>query len=245
MENCNGGFAMPLLKIASLKDINKLKEIMYNEEIKEKEKYGFDFQRRFRIYSLLHFLRCLSRLFLKRENIVLALKENGNVVGGLIVTINHNKKTASVGHVSIAKEYRGRGLGTFMISETIKFFEHKNIKKIVLSTDFKNEVAKKMYLKNGFQITGIIYQLQGKYFFGHNKNNVFKKILYKVLLNEERISSEIEGIKLWWVKTNKGWYTFIQVGINEEKDIEQMIEKEEMSTTYIKKELVFTLCASP
>jgi len=232
------------LKIAGVSNLDFVRDIMYNEEIKEKEKYGFDFQRRFKIYSLLHFLRCLFRLFLKRENIILALKTDENIAGGLIVSINYNKKTASIGHVSIAKSHRGRGLGTFMIGETIKFLKEKNVKKVELSTDIRNEASKRMYLKNRFQVSGIIYQLQGKHFFEYGKNKLVKRILYKILLNEERISSEIEGIKIWWVKTNKGWYTFIQDRINKEKDIKQMIEKEKLNTPYIKKELVFSFCTN-
>ncbi len=232
------------LAAARLCVLDYLRDIMYNEEIKRKEKYGFDFQRRFRTYSLLYLLRWLTRSFFKRENIIFTLKNNGNIVGGLIVFINYNKKVASISHISIAKSHRGRGLGTFMIIKTIEFLKQKDIKKIELSTDAENEAAKRLYLKIGFKISGIIYQLQGKHFFEYGKNNVFKRILYKVLLNEERISSEIEGIKIWWVKTNKGWYTFIQDRINKEKDIKQMIEKEKLNTPYIKKELVFSFCTN-
>lgn len=229
------------LKIARTSDLGYLEYIMYNEEIKERGKYGFDFQRRFRTYTILHFLRRVSKLFLKKEMVILALKDKQRIVGGLVVSINYNKKTASIEHVSIAKPHRGKGLGTIMINETVRLLKDRKIKKIELSTDVENEVAKRMYFKNKFQVSGITYQLRGKHFGGGSKNKVFKRILYKILLNEEKISSEIGGIKIWWVKTNKGWNTFIHGKINEENDIKQMIEKEMLNTTYIKKELVFSL----
>lgn len=223
------------LNVARLFDLAYLKTIMHNEEINVKEKYGFDFQRRFKVYSVLHFLRWLSNLMLKREYIIFALKERENIVGGLITSINHNGKTALIGHVSIAKPYRGKHFGSFMINETVEFLKNRNVNKIELSTDIENEVAKKIYLKNGFQVTGMIYQLQGKHFFKHNKDNIFKRVLYKIILNEEKINSEIGINKIWWIKTNKKWYTFIRGKINEKKDIDEMIGK----LNVVRKELIF------
>lgn len=230
---------MPLLKIASLKDINKLKEIMYNEEIKEKEKYGFDFSRRFKTYVILHLLRFILKPLIKKEINLLSLKDQKKILGGLILSVDYSKRTAFISHVSIAKEFRGKGLGSFMINEAISFLKNKKIKKVELSTDIDNEVAKKIYLKNGFRIEGLIYQIPGKHFFRQSDNNIIN-ILYKILLNEKRICYEKEDIKILWTKTNKGWYTFVQSSINKKKYVEEMIKKKNVDLSYVKKEVVFS-----
>ena len=229
------------LNLASLNDFNELKKIMYNEEIREKEKNGLNFNRRFYIFKLLYIFRVITKIVFKREYIFLCLKENESVCGGLIVDIRFSNKRAGIGYVSIRKKDRGRGLGTTLIEETLKYLQNRGMKKVELSVNSKNEIAIKTYRKNNFLITGTIYQLPGKHFFDYiKKNSIFKRIFYKILLNEKRISSKIGEINIWWVKTNNGWDTLIQGGIDEEKDIEQMIEKEKLNMRYIKKDLVFT-----
>lgn len=230
------------LKIVKMSDLKFMKEIMYNEEIKDKEKDGFDFNRRFNTYRLLHVFRPLFKFIFKKEIIITALEDikTKEAVGGLINSIDYSNKRASIGHVSIAEEYRGAGLGTFMIAEAIKFLREKKVKSVELSTDIGNAAAKGIYLNNGFQISGIIYQFRGFFFREPIKSSILKRILYKILLNEDRISSDNEEIKIWWVKTNKGWHTFIQREISGEDRIKQMIEKVRLETIKIKRELVFT-----
>jgi len=230
------------LKIAGVSDFNFIKNVMYNEEIKEKERYGFDFPRRFRTYTILHLLRRLSRLFLKKEIVMLAIEDEGEIVGGLVVSINYSEKAASIGHVSIAEECRGKGLGTSMIRETIQYLKNRNVKRIELSTDIKNEAAKRVYSRNGFRLCGIIYQILGKRFFRYGEDDVFRRTLHRLLLSERRISHEDRNIKIWWVKTNKGWNTFIQSEIDEENSINQMIRRETLDFKNVRKEVVFSYC---
>lgn len=48
-------------------------------------------------------------------------------------------------------KYRGKGIGTDMLEEAIKICKKKECKKIRLSVDKDNTIARKMYIKAGFK----------------------------------------------------------------------------------------------
>lgn len=48
-------------------------------------------------------------------------------------------------------KYRGKGIGTDMLEEAIKICKKKKCKKIRLSVDKGNVIARKMYIKAGFK----------------------------------------------------------------------------------------------
>lgn len=180
------------LDVASTNDFDELKEIMYNEEIREKEKQGLNFNRRFIIFAVLHCFRRIVRVIFKREIVFLCLKENGIICGGLITDINLSENKAGIGYVSIKENDRGRGLGTILIKETLNYLKTKCVKKVELFANSKNIIANHLYSKNGFKKVGMIYAstslLTSRKLRVHRIRikNRYKSILFNLLFNEIR-----------------------------------------------------------
>ena len=59
---------------------------------------------------------------------------------------------AEIERVRLLSNFRGKGLGHRLLETIEAYCIQKNIKKILVDTDTRLEIAKKMYLNNGYQI---------------------------------------------------------------------------------------------
>ena len=89
-------------------------------------------------------------------NKIIVAEEDGLVVGFIDFLITFNSST--IMQVAVAKEFRGKGIATQLLSEMEKSFP-KNIDDIVESITLEvresNEAAKNLYLKNGYKVVVI------------------------------------------------------------------------------------------
>jgi hypothetical protein len=106
-------------------DFNKLKIIMNNEEILERKKYGYNFDRAFLIYKILSLFPFFTKILLRKEVLFLIIEKDGKVLGGLRCLILWNKKITNFGYVAIKKENRGQELGTMLLHSTFDYLKKK------------------------------------------------------------------------------------------------------------------------
>lgn len=96
---------------------------------------------------------------LKAKNYVHVLAlHDGNIVGG--ASVERGKNIAShvgIFGIAIAKDFRGIGLGTFMVKYVIKEARQKLKSEIItLKVYSKNKPAQKLYKKLGFKVAGYV-----------------------------------------------------------------------------------------
>ena len=85
---------------------------------------------------------------------ILILKFDKKTVG--MVSLLYSISTALGGKVAVLedmiidKEYRNKGLGSYLLNEAIDFAKKRNCLRITLLTDHNNDIAIKFYKKSGF-----------------------------------------------------------------------------------------------
>jgi RimJ/RimL family protein N-acetyltransferase len=101
----------------------------------------------------------------KRKRITLVAEDKGEIVGICSCHLR-TERQSHVGEIGIAvrKEYRGIGLGNFLLNEILKFAKRKLKPKIFrLSVYEGNEIAQNLYKKFGFKkVAKIPKQVQYK-----------------------------------------------------------------------------------
>lgn len=95
--------------------------------------------------------------------------ENGKVVGWADITPAANPRLAHRGFLGMGliKDYRGRGLGTQLLTRALKHAKEIGLEKVELSVYTENKAAVKLYKKMGFTEIGVVKhyrKLNGKYF---------------------------------------------------------------------------------
>ena len=95
--------------------------------------------------------------------------ENDKVVGWADITPAANPRLAHRGFLGMGliKDYRGRGLGTQLLTKALKHSKEIGLEKIELSVYTDNTAAIKLYKKMGFTEIGIVKhyrKLNGRYF---------------------------------------------------------------------------------
>ena len=74
----------------------------------------------------------------------------GNIPAGFII-YNCVLDEAEILNIVIDNEFKGRKFATFLLEETLKELEKKNIKTVFLETGEKNTAAAALYKKFGFE----------------------------------------------------------------------------------------------
>jgi len=99
--------------------------------------------------------RGLSKILNNEEiGVILVARDSGKVIG--MVSILYTASTALGEKVGILEdfvvlpEYRGKGVGSELISYALNFSKQKGCKRITLLTDDDNEDAHRFYLRFGF-----------------------------------------------------------------------------------------------
>lgn len=87
-----------------------------------------------------------------------ALNSNDEVVGWLDISSSTNPLLSHRGSLGmgVKKEYRGKGIGTKLLSQGIKHARTTSLEKIELSVYTNNSAAIELYKKFGFQEIGVI-----------------------------------------------------------------------------------------
>lgn len=83
--------------------------------------------------------------------------ESGKMIGYIRAERGKFQRTLHTAYivVGILKEYRGRGIGTAFFQHLDLWAKENHIKRLELTVECCNNVAKKLYEKNGFKIEGI------------------------------------------------------------------------------------------
>lgn len=107
--------------------------------------------------------RWMKRKFGKRDAIVFVAEDAGNVVGFLYGWIEkrdyhyRSKKFGVCSDLFVSADYRRAGLGRKLVKRFEDWCRRKRLKYLELSTNFKNEAARKFYPAIGFEEYEILY----------------------------------------------------------------------------------------
>jgi RimJ/RimL family protein N-acetyltransferase len=88
--------------------------------------------------------------------------ETGNTVGHISLTsINRTNRSARITRVFVANSERGKGVAAQMVKDLMKIgFEDLRLHRMSLGVYKTNESAIKCYIKCGFQVDGILRDIQ-------------------------------------------------------------------------------------
>ena len=101
-----------------------------------------------------------------KEASIVAVDARGRVIGHLGVAREDGQATdhvASLG-MAVARDWRGRGVGTALLAEAIRWGREMGVEKLALSVYPDNEAARALYAKFGFVEEGRLT--------GHSKKSI-------------------------------------------------------------------------
>lgn len=85
-----------------------------------------------------------------RYGLVFVVKVNNEIVSIIEYMQSFNKKSVFLYGISTLKKHRHKGYANFLLNETEKYLKKLDFKEIELTVDPKNEIAKSMYRKHGY-----------------------------------------------------------------------------------------------
>lgn len=89
---------------------------------------------------------------------VYVLEEDDHILGYLI--LRFETEEGEIDEIAVEKEEEGKGLGTFILEESMKIFLNHGIRKVFLEVRKKNKKAIRLYEKNGF----VLYRIRKNYY---------------------------------------------------------------------------------
>lgn len=98
-----------------------------------------------------------EKMLKARNSLFLVVEDACEVVGYSISKIEKNppvlkeKSYGSLGEIYIDYDYRGKGLGTMLVRESMKWLKKRGIKRVIVDYDAKNKWAENLYRKAGFR----------------------------------------------------------------------------------------------
>jgi ribosomal protein S18 acetylase RimI-like enzyme len=90
---------------------------------------------------------------------VLSLKEflkyivKGTIINELL-TANVRENDYYLSNVGVDTQFRGQGIGTYILENAFKIAEKKRCRRVILDVTFKNEGALRLYERFGFKVYG-------------------------------------------------------------------------------------------
>ncbi len=148
-----------------LKEAKKL-QIFINSLIKEKAQISLD--KALTLKQETDWLKDSLKKKKQKKFVFLIAEHNNKIVGTTGINLNNGKKE-HVGEfgITISKNYRGIGLGNFLMKEIIKLVKKELKAKIIrLSVFTTNKPAIKLYQKQGFKKVAVIpkqFKHKGKF----------------------------------------------------------------------------------
>ncbi|MCE7743233.1 MAG: GNAT family N-acetyltransferase [Candidatus Heimdallarchaeota archaeon] len=107
-------------------------------------------------YNISIMMKLISGYYGRLSNTISMLIENnkGELVG-YIINMDPQDGVGVIVDFAIDPKYRGIGLGKVLFRNTIiKYFEEKKCEEVSFAVSSGNDIAKVLYLKNGFEIVG-------------------------------------------------------------------------------------------
>lgn len=102
-------------------------------------------------------IEALIRDSVEGDDFLLAAETDNKLVGYISAQKGGLNRIAHSAYivVGILRDYRGKGIGTEFFKRLNAWAEEKKITRLELTVICKNEAAKHLYLKSGFEIEGI------------------------------------------------------------------------------------------
>jgi ribosomal protein S18 acetylase RimI-like enzyme len=105
---------------------------------------------------------CLS-LFHDPHAFILLAKEEGKTVGlidfSMRRTALHSGPSALIDELIVAKDHRGKGIGSSLLTAAIDKCRQLGCCEIEVSTETSNEAAKALYHASGFRGDSVLYEM--------------------------------------------------------------------------------------
>jgi len=98
------------------------------------------------------------------EGFSIGAYEKDKLAGAVIVESRKWNNSLLIEFIEVAEAYRGKGIGSLLLSELFRKFSHSGYRLIELETQNTNLPAINFYRKNGFEITGLnltLYDIPG------------------------------------------------------------------------------------
>ncbi|MEG9194344.1 MAG: ribosomal protein S18-alanine N-acetyltransferase [Candidatus Methanoglobus sp.] len=80
----------------------------------------------------------------------------GKKIVGYVVTMDVDPLRGKIISIAVRKEFRGSGIGEYLMKRAIERLREKGKKEIALEVRVSNKIAQKLYEKLGFKITETI-----------------------------------------------------------------------------------------
>ncbi|MDI9610235.1 MAG: ribosomal protein S18-alanine N-acetyltransferase [Archaeoglobales archaeon] len=80
----------------------------------------------------------------------------GNKIVGYVVTMDLDQFRGKIVSLAVRKEFRGSGIGEYLMKRAIERLKEKGKKEIALEVRVSNKIAQKLYEKLGFKIVETI-----------------------------------------------------------------------------------------
>lgn len=90
--------------------------------------------------------------YFKTLNLWDALKLVFLDIGDMLIGVKLNRDDYYLADVAVDEQCRGKGIGTFILEESLELAREKGCKRVVLDVDLENEGALKLYERFGFKI---------------------------------------------------------------------------------------------
>lgn len=97
-----------------------------------------------------------------RYGLVFVIKEEDKIISIVEYMQKFNENTVFLYGISTLKSHRFKGYASFLLKESEKYLKNLNYKEIVLTVDPANEIAKNLYLKNGYVNEKLLKDEYGK-----------------------------------------------------------------------------------
>ena len=81
---------------------------------------------------------------------VLVAEKDSKIIGFTSVSFPYWDRVAIIHHLMVVEEYRGQGVGSFLLKEIIGLCESENMKKVTVQTALWHWKAIQLYKKLGF-----------------------------------------------------------------------------------------------
>jgi len=100
----------------------------------------------------------ISEMMQNEKYSIAGIMDNNKFVafaGYRIMTSLHSGNIIYIDDLCTLESYRGKGLGSQLLSHVKAIAVSAEMDAVVLDTDFSNNTAQKLYLKNGFQLAAL------------------------------------------------------------------------------------------
>jgi len=134
VESGNNYFGYENIHVACDEDENML-GILVSFSGRETSSWD-DLKAYFRVLNFYNFLKCAVK---------------GNLINRSL-TASLGKHDYYLSNIAVDPQYRGQGIGTYILKNAVKTAEDKGCRRVLLDVTFKNKGAKRLYERFGFKV---------------------------------------------------------------------------------------------